>query len=79
MHSVIVFLSVCLCNMYMNIANYIAYVYKTKILYMFICICVCIYMSVCIDMCIYIYVCVCIHGERKKREGETDTVILSIL
>ena len=53
--------------MYMNIANYIAYIYKTKILYMLVCICVCIYMSVCIAMCICMGVCVYIWGEKKER------------
>ena len=56
--------------MYINIANYIAYIYKTKILYMFICICLCIYMSVCIDMCIYMCVCVYTWGEKKERRRD---------
>ena len=58
--------------MYINIANYIAYIYKTKILYMFICICLCIYMSVCIDMCIYMCVCVCVYTWGDKKERRRD-------
>ena len=39
--------------------------------------CVCIYECMC--RYVYIYTCVCVYGERKKREAETDGVILSIL